>query len=39
MNLLRDGEAALALANIGAQVTLGLGAVWLGYALAYLIWR
>jgi fluoride exporter len=39
MNLVRDGEAALALMNVGAQVLLGLGAVWLGYALAFLIWR
>lgn len=39
MNLLRDGEAALALMNVGAQVLLGLGAVWLGYTLAYVIWR
>jgi CrcB protein len=39
MNLLRDGETALALTNIGAQVTLSLGAVWLGYTLAHLIWR
>jgi CrcB protein len=39
MNLIRDGEAALALMNVGAQVLLGLGAVWLGYTLAYVIWR
>ena len=39
MHLLRDGETALALANIGAQVLLSLGAVWLGYTLAYVIWR
>ncbi len=39
MNLIRDGEAALALMNVGAQVLLGLGAVWLGYILAYVIWR
>ena len=39
MNLMRDGEAALALMNVGAQVLLGLGAVWLGYTLAYAIWR
>ncbi|HEY6260765.1 MAG TPA: fluoride efflux transporter CrcB [Nitrospiraceae bacterium] len=39
MNLIRDGEAALALINIGAQVLLSLGAVWLGYTLAFLIWR
>lgn len=39
MNLLRDGETAFALANIGAQVALSLGAVWLGYTVAHLIWR
>ena len=39
MNLIRDGEAALALMNVSAQVLLGLGAVWLGYTLAYVIWR
>jgi fluoride exporter len=39
MNLIRDGEAALALMNVGAQVLLGLGAVWLGYTLAFLFWR
>ena len=39
MNLIRDGDAALALLNVGAQVLLGLGAVWLGYTLAYVIWR
>ena len=39
MNLLRDGEHALALTNIGTQVLFGLGAVWLGYTLAYSIWR
>jgi fluoride exporter len=39
MNLIRDGETALALMNIGAQVLLSLGAVWLGYTLAYVIWR
>jgi fluoride exporter len=39
LNLLRDGENQLALANIGLQVILGLGAVWLGHVLASLIWR
>jgi len=39
MNLLRDGGQALALLNVSAQVLLGLGAVWLGYILAYQIWR
>jgi CrcB protein len=39
MNLIREGEAALALMNVSAQVLLGLGAVWVGYTLAYVIWR
>ncbi|WP_455242409.1 fluoride efflux transporter CrcB [Petrachloros mirabilis] len=39
MNLLRDGEGMLAIANVGAQVFFGLGAVWLGYTIAYAIWR
>lgn len=39
MNLIRDGETARALMNVGAQVLLGLGAVWLGYTMAYVIWR
>ena len=39
MNLLRDGERALAMMNVSAQILLGLGAVWLGYILAYQIWR
>jgi fluoride exporter len=39
MNLIREGDAALALMNVGAQVLLGLGAVWFGYTLAYVIWR
>ncbi len=30
----RDGESLLALANIAAQVVLGLFAVWAGFALA-----
>lgn len=38
MNLLRDGENAYALFNIGTHVLLGLGFVWLGRAMAYLIW-
>jgi CrcB protein len=39
LNLLRDGERALAAINVIAQILLGLGAVWLGYILAYQIWR
>lgn len=39
MNLLRDGENFLAVANVTGHVVLGLGAVWLGRVLAYKIWR
>jgi fluoride ion exporter CrcB/FEX len=39
MNLIREGDAALALLNVGTQVLVGLGAVWLGYTLASGIWR
>jgi len=39
MNLWRDGQNALAALNIAAHLVLGLGAVWIGRALAYQIWR
>jgi CrcB protein len=39
MNLLRDGEALLAMTNVSVQVVLGLGAVWIGRALPQMIWR
>lgn len=39
LNLLRDGETVNALANVGANVILGLSLVWLGRAAAYWIWR
>lgn len=39
MALLRDGQTNLALLNIGASIVAGLAAVWLGYSLAYAIWR
>jgi CrcB protein len=39
INLLRDGEAFNALANVGANVLLGLALVWLGRTAAYWIWR
>lgn len=39
INLLRDGQTFLSLANIGAQVLLGLAAVWLGQRFGQLIWR
>ena len=31
--LARDGQVMLALSNVALQVLLGLGAVWIGYAL------
>jgi len=39
LNLWRDGENALAFANVAAHIVLCLGAVWLSRALAYEIWR
>jgi fluoride exporter len=39
MNLLREGQNSLALGNIAGHLILGIGAVWLGRTLAYLIWR
>jgi CrcB protein len=39
LNLLRDGETFNALANIGANVILGLLLVWLGRTVAYWIWK
>ena len=39
MNLLRDGETFNALANIGANVILGLALVWLGRTVAFWIWK
>ena len=39
MNFLREGENFPALVNVGAHIVLGLGAVWLGRNVAYLIWR
>jgi len=38
MNLWREGENLLAMANIAAHLILGLGAVWASRALAYQIW-
>jgi CrcB protein len=38
MNLWREGDNTLALANIAAHLILGLGAVWASRALAYQIW-
>ena len=39
INLLRDGETFNALANIGANVIVGLLLVWLGRTVSYWIWR
>lgn len=39
LNLARDSQTLNALANIGANVILGLFAVWLGRTVSYLIWR
>ena len=38
MNLWQSGDSAAALANVAVHVVLGLGAAWLGHALAYGIW-
>ena len=37
-NLWRDGQSALAAANIAGHLVLCLGAVWCSRALAYQIW-
>ncbi|MBI3169852.1 MAG: fluoride efflux transporter CrcB [Chloroflexi bacterium] len=39
LNLARDSLMMNALANIGANVIIGLLAVWLGRTVSYLIWR
>jgi fluoride exporter len=39
MNLFRGGEAFYALGNAGMHLVLGFGAVWLGRAASYMIWR
>ena len=39
LNLARDSQMMNALANIGANVILGLFAVWLGRTVSYLIWK
>ena len=39
MNMWRDGESLLAIANVAAHLVFGLGAIWLSRALAYQIWR
>ena len=39
LNLARDSQMLNAFANVGANVVLGLFAVWLGRTVSYLIWR
>lgn len=39
LNLARDSQLMNAFANVGANLVIGLFAVWLGRAAAYLIWR
>ena len=39
LNLARDSQMLNALANVGANVILGLFAVWLGRTVSYLIWK
>ena len=38
INLWREGQNTLAMANVAAHILLGLGLVWIGRALAYQIW-
>jgi fluoride exporter len=39
LNLARDSQMMNAFANVGANVILGLFAVWLGRTVSYLIWK
>jgi CrcB protein len=39
VNLFRDNENFFAFLNVAMHFILGLGSVWLGRTLAYLIWR
>jgi CrcB protein len=39
LNLARDSQMMNALANVGANVVIGLLAVWLGRTVSYLIWK
>jgi len=39
MYLFRNGQTTLSLVNIGAQLGLGLTAVWLGHSLGQAIWK
>jgi fluoride exporter len=38
-NLLRDGQHAFSLLNIGLHIFICLGAIWFGRNLAHIIWR
>jgi fluoride exporter len=39
MSFLREGDSLRALANVAAQLILGLGAVWAGRSIVTAIWR
>jgi CrcB protein len=39
MNLVRGSQMMNAFANVGANVIVGLFAVWLGRTVSYMIWR
>ena len=39
MNLVRDSQMMNAFTNVGANVIIGLFAVWLGRTVSYMIWR
>ena len=39
VNLMRDGQRLAAGMNVGGQLFVGLGAVWLGRLTAHLFWR
>lgn len=39
VNLFRDSENLLAFLNVAMHFIFGLGSVWLGRTLAYLLWR
>jgi len=38
-NYLRNQQPMIAILNVGANLLLGLGAVWVGHSLVNLIWR
>ena len=39
LNLFQDGESGIGLLNVAGHVVLGLGAVWIGRTVAFMIWR